>query len=306
MTHFTKYQALGNDYVVIDPRDAAFEPTGQDALLLCDRNFGIGADGVLFGPIGPVHASRPVRLRIFNSDGSECEKSGNGIRIFALHVAARHLPGVREFTVRTLCGDSSVRIVDQPAGVVSVGMGGPCFDAAAVPMLGITGLAVEQPLLVDGRQLTVTALNLGNPHAVVLTEHPTRELACALGPLIAEHERFPTRTNVQFLRVLDRRTIQIEVWERGAGYTLASGSSGCAATAVAHRLGQVDTGAEITVRMAGGEIGVTVAPDGTVTMTGSAEHVLSGTLAAALVARLGNHADQDAAVPHSEPAGVQA
>lgn len=283
MSDFTKYQALGNDYLVLDPADVDFDPTPDAVRLVCDRHFGIGADGILVGPIGPVEPGRPVLLRIFNSDGSECEKSGNGIRMFALYLAERYLAR-SEFTVRTLAGDSPVRVLDEGAGVVSVGMGVPRFDADAVPMLGVHGPAVEQPLLVGGRELVVTALHLGNPHTVVRVAEPTRELATELGPLIAGHERFPTRTNVQFLAVPDRRTIRIEIFERGAGYTLASGSSGCAAAAVAHRLGLVD--GSVTVRMPGGEIGVELDAAGAVTMTGGSEKVLTGLFAPALADRL--------------------
>lgn len=283
MSDFTKYQALGNDYLVVDPADVELDPTPDAVRLLCDRHFGIGADGILVGPIGPVKPDRPVLLRIFNSDGSECEKSGNGLRMFGLYLAERHLSR-SEFTVRTIAGDSPVRVLDERAGVASVGLGVPRFAADAVPMLGVRGAAIEQPLLVGDREWVVTALHLGNPHTVVPVAEPTRELALELGPRIAGHERFPGRTNVQFLAVLDRRTIRIEIWERGAGYTLASGSSGAAAAAVAHRLGLVD--AAVTVRMPGGEIDVRLGAGGAVTMTGAAEKVLTGSFAPALAARL--------------------
>ena len=268
---FTKYQALGNDYLVIDPGHVDFEPTYESVRLLCDRHFGVGADGILFGPIGPVRPGDPVRLRIFNSDGTECEKSGNGLRMFALYTATRYPVGDR-FVIHTLAGDSPVWVRDLASGVVEVDMGRPRIEA------------VSEPLDVDGRRLGVTRVDIGNPHTVVPAAAISRDLACELGPRIARHPTFPEGSNVQFMKVVDDGVIEIEIWERGAGYTLASGSSSCAAAAAAHVLGLV--GDAVEVRMPGGTIAITFRPDGAVTMVGPAQEVATGRLADAFQARL--------------------
>jgi diaminopimelate epimerase len=284
VTDFARFQALGNDYLVIDPHRTDFTPTPEGVRLVCDRHFGVGADGVLFGPIGPVQPHRPVELRIFNSDGGECEKSGNGIRMFALYLA-EHYVDDDEFTVHTMAGDAPVWVRDLARGIVRVQMGRPLFDAEDVPVLGVRGPVIAQPLTVDGRELTVTCVDIGNPHTVVPMDQISREAAQELGPRIARHPRFPRGTNVQLLRVVDRRTIEIEIWERGAGYTLASGSSSCAAASAAHVLGLVDEAVE--VRMPGGVLEIGIGGDGAVTMTGTAEQVATGSFAPAFRSRLG-------------------
>jgi len=282
MADFAKYHALGNDYLVIDPQQVALTPGGDLARRLCDRHLGLGADGVLFGPMAPIEDGR-VELHIYNSDGSVCGRSGNGIRLFALYVAENYLKET-EFTVRTMAGDSPVEIVDLGAGVVRIGMGRPSFNAADVPMHGVAGPAMDVPLDVDGTVLTVSALNNGNPHAVVLGDEVSPARARHQGPLIAGHRRFPERTNVQFVRVTDRSTLDIEIWERGAGYTLASGACACAAASVAHAKGAVDD--RITVRMPGGSLEVVIDEDGLVWMTGPVEQIAEGRFSSAFKARL--------------------
>jgi diaminopimelate epimerase len=290
---FSKYQAMGNDYLLIDPRETSFEPTFEAVRLLCDRHFGIGADGVLIAPVDPPRRGAPVPLRIFNSDGSECEMSGNGVRMFALHLAEHYIAawrGGEDCTVRTRGGDAVVRVLDFAAGRVRVDMGRPEFEVTGAGS-GAGGqqrdapeLALPVALSVDGRDVPITALRLGNPHTVVQADEISEESARLLGPRIAWHPRFPAGTNVQFLRVRDRRTIEIQVWERAAGYTLASGSSACAAAAVAHARGLVD--ARVRVRMPGGELEVSLTPDGRVAMTGVVRQVMRGSFAADLRAQL--------------------
>ncbi|MFJ9327602.1 diaminopimelate epimerase [Streptomyces sp. DSS69] len=292
MTDFFKYQALGNDYVVIDPRCTDVPVSPESVRLVCDRHFGIGADGVLHGPLEEPRPGVPVPLALFNSDGSVCERSGNGLRMFALHLAEREperWAGGAPFTLRTGAGDSPVQILDRAAGVVRVGLGKPTFDAAALPLLNEDGSPAEGPTLsvpltVGERKLTVTALHNGNPHTVVPVAEPTAQLARTLGPEIAGHARFPLRTNVQFLRVVSRGVLEIEVYERGAGYALASGSSACAAASAARELGLCDD--QMEVRMPGGSVTVALAPDGSVTLTGDAHQVASGVFAPPLRALL--------------------
>lgn len=276
VAHFVKYQALGNDYIVVDVRQVGIPPSEENARLLCDRRYGIGADGVLFGPTGPVAAGEPVGVRIFNSDGSECEKSGNGLRMFALYLAEHDLAATDPvtLTVATSAGHSQVDVQDRTAGRVRIDMGIPAF----------TGPTLTSLLDVDGRCVLVTTLDLGNPHTVVLSDEVSRELAHELGEPIAGHPRFPHRTNVQFARVVAPDLIDIEIWERGAGYTLASGSSACAAACAYRALGR--TADMVTVRMPGGAVRVDFADDGAAALTGPVTAVASGQFAPALLERM--------------------
>ncbi|MEV6250452.1 diaminopimelate epimerase [Streptomyces sp. NPDC051742] len=293
MNDFFKYQAAGNDYLVIDPRHTDFPVSREAIRLVCDRRLGIGADGLLYGPLEQPRPGAPVSLDLYNSDGSDCGRSGNGLRMFALHLAGQE-PGVwadgGEFTLRTAAGDSPVRVLDASEGRVEVGMGRPGFDAADVSLLRedgtpLAGRAVNVPLAVDGDELTVTCVYNGNPHTVVrVDDTPTAELARRLGPGIAGHERFPDRTNVQFMRMVNRSVMELEVFERGAGYVTASGAGACAAVSAARELGLCE--ARVEVRMPGGTVEISVAEDGHVTMTGDAEQVAAGSFAPALRARL--------------------
>ncbi|OIJ86699.1 diaminopimelate epimerase [Streptomyces colonosanans] len=292
MIDFFKYQAAGNDYLVIDPRHTDFAVSPEAIRLVCDRRRGVGADGILYGPLEQPRAGVPVALSLYNSDGSDCGRSGNGLRMFALHLAAQE-PGDwvdgREFTLRTAAGDCPVRILDAAAGRVQVGMGRPSFDAADVPLLTedgtpYSGRAVRVPLTVDGEQLTVTCVYNGNPHTVVPVDQPSPHLAGRLGPKIARHVRFPEATNVQFMRMRGRDVMELEVFERGAGYVTASGASACAAASAARELGLCD--GRVEVRMPGGSMEITISADGWVTMTGDAEQVAVGSFAPALRTRL--------------------
>jgi diaminopimelate epimerase len=284
MFDFHKYHALGNDYLVIDPRRVPDVSWRHAAPLLCDRNRGVGADGVLIGPVGGISDGEPVRLLIFNSDGTVCGRSGNGIRIFGLYLA-EYFGMTSGCEVRTDAGLSTVDVRDVATGTVQVTMGAASFDPARVPVTGVEGPALDWSLDLDDGPVTVSSLNNGNPHTVVLVDAPSRELAHRLGPVIAGHRRFPERTNVQFVRVLDRGVIEIEVWERAAGYTLASGAGACAAATVARTAGLVDD--RVTVRMPGGELEVGFDARGEVLLTGVVEKVASGVLSARLRAHLG-------------------
>lgn len=291
MADFVKYQALGNDYLILDAQQLRWDPSPAAAQQLCDRHFGIGADGVLYGPIEPVEAGRPVELVTLNSDGTTCGLSANGVRMFALHLAEHYLDTTK-FTIRTPAGDSLVEIADFSAGLVRVNLGQPSFEAGAIPVLGLSGPAIDWTLDLEGEQLTATCVHNGNPHTVVFLEELTADRARELGPQIALHPRFPERTNVEFARVLDRRLIEVEIWERGAGYTLASGGSGCAVASAAHLAGLVDD--ELTVRMPGGQLQVSIGADHCVTMTGIVEKVATGDFSASLSDRLGVSRASDA------------
>jgi len=281
---FAKYHALGNDYLVIDPQDLSAPLTAEQIQAICHRNFGVGSDGVL---LGPAPSSR-VRfaLRIFNPDGSEAEKSGNGLRIFARYLWDRKLVGTEEFAVETAGGTVGCTVLDDGRRV-RVEMGRVSFWSDAIPVAGPRREVLNEPLQVGDRTFTFCAAGIGNPHCVVSLPEITPELAKHYGPLIETHPSFPRRTNVQFLKVLDRANLRIEIWERGAGYTLASGSSSSAAAAVAHKLGLCDR--SLTVHMPGGKLGIEIGADFSIVMTGPVTKVAEGVLADELWPRGPSH-----------------
>ncbi|WP_434740801.1 diaminopimelate epimerase [Micromonospora sp. SH-82] len=316
MGDFVKYHALGNDYLIIDPRRVDLPAAGATARLLCDRRYGVGADGLLVGPVGPVTRGEPVELLIFNSDGSPCGRSGNGIRIFADHLLGREPqlgdgPSGRGLTVRTTSGTSRVEIT--APGTVRITLDAPTFTTTTDPVPSDPASSAPvrfdavrsgqhrerllRPLSVGGRHLPVLVLDNGNPHVVVPLSAVDRAVAERWGEPIAGHPDFPGRTNVEFLRVTERGLIEIEVWERGAGYTTASGSGACAAASAAHALGLIDD--RVLVRMPGGAVEVYIAPAGTVGLTGPVEEVFTGILGGELRTRL--TAERRSSTPVAEP-----
>ncbi len=271
---YTKYHALGNDYIVIHPADLKKEIRQDMIRLICNRNYGVGSDGLLLGPL--ESQSCDFGLRIFNPDGSEAEKSGNGLRIFARSIIDKSLTNEFTFTVETLGGAVSCEV--SPDGrIVKVKMGKVSFDSTIIPVKGAPREVLNETTKIDGHSFKFCAATVGNPHCVVLSNHPTPEEAHHYGPLIEVDPRFPNRTNVQFMRVMDHNNIQIEIWERGAGYTLASGSSSTAAAAVARRLGLCNS--DITVHMPGGQIKIQFDDDFAATMTGPVTKVCDGNIA---------------------------
>ena len=272
---FAKYHALGNDYIVLNPSDLARELLPEDVRRICHRNYGIGSDGILLGPLPASEAG--FALRIFNPDGSEAEKSGNGLRIFARYLYDCGLVRGETFTVATKGGVVCAQ-VHEAGKSVTVEMGRVSFDSRAIPVAGEPREVVNERMVLEGQAFTYCAATIGNPHCVVLNREVTAEEAKRWGPLIEVEPRFPNRTNVQFLKALDRQNIRIEIWERGAGYTLASGSSSSAAAAVAHRLGLCNR--QINVHMPGGVIEISIGEEYAITMKGPVTKVCDGVMAA--------------------------
>jgi diaminopimelate epimerase len=274
---FAKGHGLGNDYIVVRRADLPFDLSEASIVRICDRNWGIGSDGILM----LVESTRAdFGLRIFNPDGSEAEKSGNGLRIFAKWLRDHGHAGTDRFSVDTkggvvecLCRGKAGRV-----SLVTVEMGRVTFRAPDIPMNGPDREVVGVPLqLPDGGTVTVTAVSVGNPHCVVFVDRLDIDGCRRLGPLIERHPAFPQRTNVQFARVADRSTLDILIWERGAGYTLASGSSSCGAASAAVRNGLCDHG-RITVRMPGGDLVIDVRADWSLRLEGPVEEVYTGVL----------------------------
>jgi len=273
VTRFYKYHALGNDYLVLNPSDLVGELDAFQIQRICHRNYGVGSDGILLGPLETKEGD--FGLRIFNPDGSEAEKSGNGLRIFSRYLWDQGLVKDKPFTIMTSGGRVESTVQDRGRSV-TVQMGQVSFDSTRIPVKGKAREVLNETMVVEGGELRFCAATVGNPHCVVLREQVSEQEARRVGPLIENDPRFPNRTNVQFLKVLDPSHIQIEIWERGAGYTLASGSSSSAAAAVAHRLGLC--GDRITVHMPGGELDIRISEDFSVQMTGPVTKIAEGTL----------------------------
>lgn len=273
---FWKMHALGNDYVVVDNRDDKIPDKGKNlshvAARLCERRFSVGADGLLL-----VYPSKvaDVKMRIFNSDGSEAEMCGNGIRCFSRYCYETGIVKKTEFTVETLGGVKHIWLTLQgkEVSLIRVDMGAPKWERSAIPMLG-EGTAINETIKVDGEPYTVTCLSMGNPHCVTFVENVDEFPVDYVGDLIEHDKVFPKKANVGFAQVKSKNEMHLRVWERGCGETLACGTGTCAAVAVANKLGKV--GSKVTVHLLGGELQVEVGD--TLLMTGPAEKVFEGTL----------------------------
>jgi diaminopimelate epimerase len=271
---FYKYHALGNDYIVIEPGSFTGNLTPEQIRKICHRNYGVGSNGILYGPFETKDAD--FALKIFNPDGSEAEKSGNGLRIFAKFLFDTGKAKSSSFTISTKGGVVNAKI-HKGGQSITISMGQVSFDSAKIPVAGPSREVINEEMEIDGEIIKFSAATIGNPHCVILSDEISKALAQKLGPKIETEARFPNRTNVQFMKVLDRANIKIEIWERGAGCTLASGSSSCAAAAVAHRLGLCDS--RIGVHMPGGQIDITISDNYLITMTGPAEKIMQGEIA---------------------------
>ena len=273
---FLKYHALGNDYLVLISENPDFPEstlTSAQVRKICNRNFGLGSDGILAG--GKDDSGNCFTLQIYNPDGSTAEKSGNGLRIFARSLWDRKLVDHTQFQIKT-SGSLVSAMVENSGQSVTVEMGCVSFKSDIIPVKGKSREVLNETLEINGEKFTFCAATIGNPHCVVLNQKISAAETQRIGPLIETHPNFPNRTNVQFLEVLNRSTIRIEIWERGAGYTFASGSSSSAAAAVAHRLGLCDS--EIAVLMPGGQIDIIVSENYNITMSGPVTRIGKMTL----------------------------
>lgn len=277
---FFKGHGLGNDYLVLRAGRLGFRLTPAAVRLVCDRHLGLGSDGIA------LHEDAPgfdARMRIFNPDGSEAQKSGNGARIFTQYLHRYGRPGRRSYRITTAGGAITARVA-AGGGAFTVDMGRATFDSAALPMRGARRQAVRETLRVGGRTLAFTGVSVGNPHAVFYMRGLDLGLLRRLGPLIERHPLFPERTNVQFARRVSASRVEAIIWERGAGETAASGSSSCAVAAAGRRLGLL--GPDVTVVMPGGRLRIGLDDAWRITMTGPAVEVATGTLSPDLLRRL--------------------
>lgn len=276
---FTKYHGLGNDFIVIDLRLTSAPLDGSMAARLCERRFGIGADGIL-AILPSAQPNTDARLRILNADGSEAEMCGNGIRCVAKYLYDRcpslHKPLIR---IETGAGVLACQIeaVGDQADTISVEMGRPRLEPADIP---VASERIEFSLALAQRTFTITAVSMGNPHAVTFVTDESaslRSLAEHYGPLLENHPAFPKKTNAEFARCSSRGEIELVVWERGCGITLACGTGACATAVAACLTGRADADQELTIRLLGGPLAVTVLRGYSgVTMRGPARLVFDG------------------------------
>lgn len=276
LNQFVKSHGLGNDYLVMDEAQLSRPLTPEAVRTICDVHYGVGSDGILL--VTRAASGADFRVRIFNPDGSEAEKSGNGLRILAKFLYDHGYAGSPEFTVATLGGvvRAKLQLDRDRVAAITADMGRATFVSAEIPVAGPAREVVREPLEVDGRRLTVTCVSVGNPHCVVLTDVLDVDEVKRLGPKIERHTSFPNRINVQFAKVLGRDRVSILIWERGAGYTLASGTSSCAVASACIKNGLTDR--TVTIQSPGGELAVTVDDNWDLRLTGPASEICRGTL----------------------------
>ncbi len=283
MSNFVKSHGLGNDYIVIDPNNISFELSPEATKLICHRNYGVGSDGIL---LLTKSDTADFGLRILNPDGSEAEKSGNGIRIFAKFLFDHGYTNNNSFSIETLGGlvKADLEINNGKVSIITVDMGKASFKSNEIPVEGEQREVIQEEIRVNGDILKFTAVSVGNPHCVIFFDELDEKLLRKIGPLLEKHKIFPNRTNVQFAKVVSSNEVEILIWERGAGYTLASGSSSCAVASACVKNKLTDS--KLSVIMPGGILDIEVNEDWSLRMKGPAEKVFEGSFSNELVDRI--------------------
>jgi len=283
MSNFVKSHGLGNDYIVIDPNNISFELSPEATKLICHRNYGVGSDGIL---LLTKSDTADFGLRILNPDGSEAEKSGNGIRIFAKFLFDHGYTDNNSFSIETLGGlvKADLEIINGKVAIITVDMGKASFKSNEIPVKGQQREVIQEEIRVNGDILEFTAVTVGNPHCVIFFDELDEKLLRKIGPLLENHKIFPNRTNVQFAKVVSSNEVEILIWERGAGYTLASGSSSCAVASACVKNKLTDS--KLSVIMPGGILDIEVSNDWSLRMRGPAEKVFEGSFSDELVERI--------------------
>ncbi len=281
---FVKSHGLGNDYIILDAEKLDF-PLNEFAIRkICDVHYGIGSDGILLytGKIGNQYG-----LRIFNPDGSEAEKSGNGLRIFAKFLYDYQYTSNKNFEIHTVGGivrANIEKIIEGKVQLITIDIGQATFQSKSIPVVTAETECFNYPLTIGEKIFNIHCVSVGNPHCVIFSDNLNDQEVLTYGPLIEKHPIFPKRINVQFVKPLSRNEIEMLIWERGAGYTLASGSSSCAAVAAAYKKGIVDK--EVVVNMPGGKLIITLDENWNIRLCGSASQICEGTFSEELVEEL--------------------
>jgi diaminopimelate epimerase len=277
---FVKSHGLGNEYIVLDSENIGFSLTGNAIRRLCNVNYGIGTDGVL---LKVPSTEAEYGLRIYNPDGSEAEKSGNGLRIFCKFLYDYKFTGSKKFTVETSGGVVSAEIMEAEnnrAKTIRIGMGKAIFNSSDIPVKSDEHEFIGRKITAGDRKYEVSCVSVGNPHCVIIKDELDSSEIKKYGPLLENHTLFPNRINVQFVKVISENLVEILIWERGAGYTLASGSSSCAVASVLVKRGLADR--HLMVKMTGGLLTIEVDNDWNLRMTGEAREIARGILSSEL------------------------
>lgn len=278
---FVKSHGLGNDYIVLSQEDITFELTEKAIIRICDVHFGIGSDGIL---LKVPSENADFGLRILNPDGSEAEKSGNGLRIFAKYLYDHGFTTKKSFSIETPGGLVSAEITEEKNGkafMIKVDMGKAIFEAQKIPVNLEKEECIDEALPLHDKTFQINCVSVGNPHCVVLVDELYEEEIKTYGSDIENHPMFPNRINVQFAKVISRNEVEIMIWERGAGWTLASGSSSCAVACTVLKRGLTDR--NLTIKMPGGKLAIEIDEDWEIRMTGEVREIGSGTLGAELI-----------------------
>jgi diaminopimelate epimerase len=263
---------IGNDYILIDDRESIIkdEEIIPLAKRICERRFSIGADGLL---LLQDSIKADVKMRIINSDGSEAEMCGNGIRCLAQYCYDNAIIDEKEFIIETLAGNKKVNLTIKSGTVknVLINMGKPSFERKDIPMKG-KGRCINESLNINDKQFFITCLSVGNPHCVIFVDDVNKFPVTEFGPKIENDPTFPNRVNVEFTQIINRKEIEVRVWERGVGETLACGTGACAAVVASNILGKIDQ--NVIVHLLGGDLGIEY--DENIMMSGSAEKAFEG------------------------------
>jgi diaminopimelate epimerase len=278
---YVKSHGLGNDYIVLDGSKIDFELTKNAIIRICNIHFGIGSDGIL---LNVPSSKADFGLKIFNPDGSEAEKSGNGLRIFCKFLYDYGYTKEKQFTVDTLGGLVKATIVEEKYGkaqIITVDMGKAIFESKNIPVNYNNKECIGETLKIGDVKYEINCVSVGNPHCVVIKDTLSIEEIKKVGSSIETNSMFPNRINVQFAKVIDRNTAEVLIWERGAGYTLASGSSSCAVGCVLKKRGLVDE--DITIKMQGGDLKLHIDTEWNIRMTGQVREIAQGVLGPELI-----------------------
>lgn len=278
---FVKSHGLGNDYIVLNQDKINFELNKKAIIRICDVHFGIGSDGILL----KVSSDKAdFGLRILNPDGSEAEKSGNGLRIFAKYIYDYDFAKEKKFTIETLGGIVTAEVIEErneKAYTIKVAMGKAIFETEKIPVNCEKQECIGETLLLDNKQYEINCVSVGNPHCVILKEDLDAEEIKSYGSQIENNPMFPNRINVQFAKVISPNEVEVIIWERGAGWTLASGSSSCAVAATVIKRGLTER--NLTIKMPGGDLSVEIGNDWEIQMIGEVREIASGVLSLELL-----------------------
>lgn len=262
-----KYHGLGNDYLVFDPNKNELELNEANVKMICNRNVGLGSDGILEGPLLGEH----LAVKIWNPDGSVAEKSGNGVRIFAKYLKDAGYVQKKNYELMTDGGIVEITYLNEEGSRLRISMGKLSFVSEEIPVIGERREVINEDMVFGNNLYPATCVSVGNPHCVIPMQEISKELVCKIGVYSESARYFPERVNTEIMKVTDRNNIAIETYERGAGYTMATGTGACAAAAVAYKLGLTEN--KMLVHMPGGDLQVEIADDWNVYITGDVFYI---------------------------------